>query len=208
MNIILLALGYSFGWLEGALVVSRFHGEKELGKKGTGNIGASNVAIVLGFKSGLWVAAIDILKAFVPMYVGRTWFDLNLEALAFLGIGVVIGHIFPLPFHFRGGKGAASMVGLGYGLSFNLGLMMHLVFLLFAILSDYIFIGSLSVFIFLPLILWFTSGPTPAFYLSLILAGIGFYKHRTNLKNLREGKEIGLRNFFTNKKNAKKRMGD
>jgi len=200
LNVFLLALGYSFGWLEGALVVSRYHGEREIGRKGTGNIGASNVAIVLGFKSGLWVAAIDIFKAFLPMFIGRSYFALNLESTAILGIGVVIGHIFPLPFHFKGGKGAASMVGLGYGLSFHLGIAMHLAFLLFAIGSNYIFIGSLAVFVFLPVILLFTTGLTPAFYLSVLLMVIGFYKHQTNLRNLKEGKEMGLRNFFINRK--------
>ena len=193
MYIIYLLLGYIFGWIEGALIISYIFGKFDIRSRGSCNAGASNITVIMGWKYGISVALIDIFKAFIPMTIIKIALDASFIQIFILGFGVIIGHVYPLPFKFKGGKGAASFVGFSYALDYRLGLLMSIIIIFLTIITNYIFIGTLSMFFTLPLILIYFKAPILTVLLSLIIAVIGFIKHIPNIQNLKNGKETGLR---------------
>lgn len=199
INILYLIIGYVFGWIEGALLISYIFGKFDIRNKGSGNAGASNITVIMGWKYGFLVALIDILKAFIPMTIAKFTLNASFTQIFILGFGVIIGHIYPLPFKFKGGKGAASFVGFSYALDFRLGLFMNILIISLTIITNYIFIGTLCMFFTLPLILIYFEAPSLTVLLSLVIAAIGLIKHISNIQNLKSGKETGLRS--TLKKN-------
>ncbi len=200
MIIIYLIIGYIVGWTEGALIVSYIFGKFDIRNKGSGNAGASNITVVMGWKYGFLVALIDIFKAFIPVIVLKEIFNASFTQIFVLGFAVIIGHIYPLPFKFKGGKGAASFIGFSYALDFRLGLFMNFLIIFLTIVTDYIFIGTLCMFFTLPLILIYFKAPGLTVLLSLVIAIIGLIKHISNIQSLKNGKETGLRETIKKKK--------
>ncbi|MBN2260115.1 MAG: glycerol-3-phosphate acyltransferase [Clostridiales bacterium] len=193
MSFLHLTIGYLFGWIEGALIISKNVGKFDIREKGSGNAGASNVTDVMGWRYGIAVALIDILKAFIPLTIAKIFFNASFTNTFFMGFGVFLGHIFPLPFDFKGGKGAASFIGFMYALDLKLGLFMNLLFIFVAFISNHVFVGSLSMFFIFPFILLIYKAPVITFFISILIAIIGLYKHMINIHNLKLGKDKGLR---------------
>ena len=150
----------------------------------------------MGWKFGAIVALIDILKAFIPMTFARIFLDADFKALFIIGFFVILGHIFPLPLKFRGGKGIASLIGMCYALDYRIGLLMNITLILITVITDYIFIGSLTLYAILPIILFYTKKDAISIALALVLMLIGFHKHYSNMVSLKNGKEVGLRNVI------------
>jgi glycerol-3-phosphate acyltransferase PlsY len=150
----------------------------------------------MGWKFGVIVALIDILKAFIPVLIAKELFSIQVTGLFIIGFSVIIGHIFPLPLHFKGGKGIASFIGMCYALDLRLGLLMNLILIVITVLTDYIFIGSLTLYALLPIIFIVTHQSTTTISLSLILMFIGIYKHWSNIISLKSGKEVGLKAVY------------
>ena len=155
----------------------------------------------MGWKYGAIVALIDILKAVVPMLFFKLVFQTTFTELFIVGFSVIIGHIFPLPLKFKGGKGIASFVGMCLVLDIRLGFFMAIAIILITVIFNYIFIASITVYVLLPIILILTNQSKVSIILSLILMVIGIIKHHSNIISLRSGKEVGLRAVL--KKNKK-----
>ena len=126
--LLLFISGYLIGCLHGALAAQALSGVN-IKKEGVKNSGASNAAIVLGWKYGLLVAFIDIFKGFAAVAGLRLLLDSsNFSAdmiwtlLFVVGSGVIFGHNFPFYMHFDGGKGTASVIGVMLALDWKLGL--------------------------------------------------------------------------------------
>nr|HDN00095.1 glycerol-3-phosphate 1-O-acyltransferase [Deltaproteobacteria bacterium] len=163
-----------------------------LRKHGSGNIGATNVARVMGKGWGLLTLAADLAKGLLPV-LGCIWVmagaaDIDLW-IAFTGLGAVMGHCYSIFFRFRGGKGVATASGVFLGVCpFAVGVA---VFTFIVVLKKwgYVSVGSLSVALFMPILMHFFC---PAYELELMAWGITFViwiRHRDNIKRLIEGKE-------------------
>lgn len=181
------------GWIEGALLISRFAGRIDIRQKGSGNVGASNVTNVLGWRYGAIVALIDIAKAFIPITLARVLFSAPFTLQFLVGFGVIIGHIYPLPFQFKGGKGIASLIGMCLALDWRLGLVMGALLIVITLVFDYIFIASLTLYTLFPIALAVTDRPTVTTGLAVILGIVGYVRHRSNIRALKNGEEVGLR---------------
>lgn len=106
-----LVIGYFIGCISPAKLISQ-RKNVNLKKTGTGNLGATNTALVLGKKAGYFVLFFDIFKSFFAYKLARALFP-QLEVAGILaGIGVILGHAFPVFLQFQGGKGLASFGGL------------------------------------------------------------------------------------------------
>lgn len=178
------------------MIISSVFGQFDIREKGSGNAGASNITNVMGWKFGATVALIDILKAFIPMTLARCFFHVDFTIMFVIGFGVILGHIFPLPHGFRGGKGLASLIGMCYALDWKLGLLMNLTLIVITLITDYIFIGALTLYVLLPIILMFTNKDILTIILGFILMFIGFFKHRSNMNSLKKGEEVGLKSVL------------
>ena len=108
---IIIVVSYFIGNISFSRMIARKN-NKDITKMGSGNTGSTNVLRNIGFKWGFINLCLDILKGFVPAIVFYYVFGENLIYLYTAGISVIIGHIYPVIYKFKGGKGIASMLGV------------------------------------------------------------------------------------------------
>lgn len=190
-------IGYSLGNIEMAYILGQLVRHIDIREYGSTNAGASNATIVLGWKYGILTGLGDVLKAAAAVLIVRAFYP-DAPALGFIAGGfAVLGHIFPVILKFRGGKGIAALVGTLLGLNGWVGLIAILFIATFTILLDYIAISSIALYVFLPfIIIFFFKFNAAAIALAFVIATVGIYKHLSNIRNIRDGKEVGLRAVF------------
>jgi glycerol-3-phosphate acyltransferase PlsY len=204
MSIIKLLLTLIFSYLLGSVATAVwtgkiFHGV-DVREHGSGNAGATNVIRVLGWKTGVPVLLIDVLKgwlaAMLPVFFNLAGHDTaqmtNFQILA--GICAVLGHIFPLFAGFHGGKGVATIFGVLLAIH-PLGTLSCLgVFLIVLFISGYVSLSSMSAGVAFPVFLLFFFD-TPSVFLkvfSVVVAAALIITHRKNIKRLLKGEESKL----------------
>lgn len=201
--LVIAILGYLFGCLQFAYFIGKLYTKKDIRSLGHGNAGASNVVVSIGWKQGLLVALLDILKAVVsvllirylyPELVQESYFPLFLN-----GIFVVIGHTFPFFLNFKGGKGTASTVGMLLAINLNLGLLAMLIVFLTTIISDYIAIGALALWVYILILPLFLNLDSNTIILNIIMAIVILIKHIPNIKRIKIKEEKGLRKALKKK---------
>lgn len=204
MNIFLIILALLFAYLLGSVATAVWVGKKfhgiDVREHGSGNAGATNVIRVLGWKTGVPVLLIDVLKgwlaAMLPVFFSLagqgTALLTNLQILA--GVAAVVGHIFPVFAGFRGGKGVATIFGVLLAIHPLLTLSCLGVFLSVLLITGYVSISSMSAGIAFPVFL-FLFFDTPSVYFkvfSLVVAVAMLITHRKNISRLLKGEESKL----------------
>ena len=193
--IVALVASYLLGSIPAALIAGRAAGV-DLRTQGSGNLGATNVMRVLGWKVGLAVLLFDAAKGAVPVlfFPGPTGETdpTRLQALALgCGLAAIAGHVRPIDLGFgKGGKGVATAAGVFFALA---PLAMAITLVVFAgvvLASGYVSLGSLTAAIVLVAVLGATRGvSSPMFILSAGVAAFVFWTHRANIARLRRGEE-------------------
>ena len=202
--IIALLLGYAFGCIQSAYIVSTVFGKIDIREHGSGNAGASNITAIMGINYGVFVAFVDALKGATAVWIARAIFS-DMPTLHYLaGIGAMFGHIFPFYMKFRGGKGVATLVGMIFGLKFGLGFVFILLVLIPGLLTDYIVMGSFGSFIGLLVYTWIAGYEMPLVIVALLLNIMIVYLHRGNLQRIRAGEETKISDVVDIKKIFKK----
>ena len=183
--------GYLLGCSSMAYYVSRWK-KVNLSTNGSGNLGASNTTILLGWRMGILVALHDIFKGAAAVLLAK-WLlpDLTYTPVT-AGCACVMGHLYPFYLKGKGGKGFASYMGMLLALDWRLGLALIGVSLLVTFLSDYIVVGTLTTVVVGPVWIGFTQSWVSAVIMLAVTAVI-FYKHRENLHRILRGSEVGLR---------------
>jgi glycerol-3-phosphate acyltransferase PlsY len=189
-----LALAYVSGSLPFAYVAGAIKGI-DLRKQGSGNLGATNVFRVLGWKIGLVVFLLDALKGALPVLLlphrieGMT--NPTLWAIA-CGVAAIAGHVRPIFLKLRkGGKGVATAAGVFFALAPVPMAVTFAVFVAVVLATGYVSLGSLISAALLPVLLLITQGPGSAlFIVSLVVASFVFWTHRANIGRLRRGEEL------------------
>lgn len=198
----IILAGYLIGSSSMSFYISKFK-KINLKEKGSKNLGASNTLAIIGKKAALAVLVHDVLKSFFAILAVRILFDIQYNEvhwlLAAVGVAAVVGHIFPFYLKFKGGKGFATYIGLIFGLDWRLFLAVVVLIFLVAFITDYIVAGTFS-----------TIAAGPVYYAliqpnlwvaSIVLLGslVILWKHRENIRNLKNGKEMKIRSAFQNK---------
>lgn len=192
-SVLLLVLAYLLGSISGSLLLGGLRGV-DVRRQGSGNAGGTNALRALGWRFALGVVAIDISKGALA-----TWLALALApadgaltpaSLAHAAIVLaVIGHTWPIYYGFRGGKGAATLVG-GLAVVWPVALpVLLLVWLLCIGLSGYVGLATmLAAAVLLPLAWW--GGPDPVrLVFALATVALIVFNHRDNVRRLRYGCE-------------------
>ena len=188
-----LAISYASGSLPFAWLAGRAAGV-DLRQQGSGNLGATNVFRVLGWKVGIAVFLADALKGALPVLLLppriESSTDPALWAIA-CGIAAIAGHVRPLFLRFRkGGKGVATAAGVFFALAPVPMLVTFGLFVAVVLATGYVSLGSLLSAVMLPAFLLATQGSrAPLFVVSLIVASFVFWTHRANIGRLRRGEE-------------------
>jgi glycerol-3-phosphate acyltransferase PlsY len=187
-NPILIIASYLLGSISSAIIVCRLMGLPDPRTQGSNNPGATNVMRIGGKKAAAITLLGDSLKGFIPVVTANL---LGVEAgvLAAVSIAAFLGHLYPLFFRFQGGKGVATALGVQFGLGWQIGGAVALIwFLIFKTVK----ISSLSALISMalaPAIIWWFSGSKELTIMSIVMTALLIWRHRSNIRNLLEGKE-------------------
>lgn len=184
----LVIAAYLLGSVSSAIIVCRLMGLPDPRTQGSNNPGATNVLRIGGKKAAAITLLGDSLKGLIPMVAGHL-LGVGPEGLAAIGLAAFLGHLFPVFFGFQGGKGVATALGVQLGLWWPIGLTVAALWL---VVAKVLKVSSLSALISMGLapivvaVFW----PDPVLIgMQLIVSGILFWRHRSNIRNLIEGTE-------------------
>ena len=199
-----LGLGYALGSVPFGLLLTSITGAGDLRAIGSGNIGATNV--LRTGRKGLAAATLllDMGKGLAAVLLAdRLWHADPVGAMALAGFGALIGHCYPVWLGFRGGKGVATMLGVGFGFDWRIGLASALVWAAVAGLTRISSAGGMASAVAAPVVAWALYALTPASIANVgSLVGLGVFavvlavmalqvlwKHRANIARLLAGTE-------------------
>ncbi len=193
-----VVISYFIGNISPATVVGKLHGV-DIRKEGSGNPGTTNVLRTLGVKAAACTLLIDVLKGVIPVLVGRL---VGGESLAcFCGTAAFFGHILPVCFGFKGGKGVATGFGVIVAFNWPTGLVCLVTALAGAALSRRMSVGSIAAAVIFPVMFFFVK---PDYLIwSICLAVIVLWRHRANIVRLAKGEEPPM--SFSKKKSVDKK---
>lgn len=201
--------GYLLGSFNGAILVSRWFRREDVRTKGSGNAGLTNFYRNYGGLDTLLVLLIDVGKTVLACFVGGwiiraagfasenfllDWTD---EAQMLCGGFSVIGHIFPIWFGFKGGKGILTCGTLAAFVDWRIILTLLAVFIAVVLITRYVSLGSIVAAVVYPFLFWIrypihqnvTEGTVMMTILAFCLAGLAIYMHHANIQRLRAGTE-------------------
>lgn len=189
--LLLVAVGYLLGSISFAVLLVRAKTGKDIRAEGSGNAGATNVMRAHGKTLGILVALFDIAKGAAAVILVRA-FTSDPRAAAAAGLAVILGHVFPIFYGFRGGKGVATAVGAFAVLTPWATLVSVAVFALTVALSRYVSLGSMIAVTVLPLFAGLFHAPLPTVAAAAAAAAVVVLKHLENVKRLARGQERKL----------------
>jgi acyl phosphate:glycerol-3-phosphate acyltransferase len=185
---------YLLGSIPFALIFARRWGAADPRRVGSGNLGAANVMRVSGVAAGVMVAALDMAKGAVSVWLaGR--FSSGPEIPAAAGFAAIVGHIYPVWLRFRGGKGVATACGV-FSMLTPLAVPPALVvFVITVWFTKYISLGSVLASLALPPLAYVVGSPAPTVLAAIAASIIIVFRHRSNVVRLRTGTErrLGVR---------------
>lgn len=202
--VILAALtGYLLGSLNSSLIVSRFYG-MDIRQHGSGNAGMTNTLRVLGKKAALFVLTGDLLKGILAYLAGYFLFGTIMPAIAgnftFVaalggmigGTASIIGHILPVFFGFKGGKGVLTTLAVLFMIDWQAALILLGLFVLIVAVTRYVSLGSVVGAILLPVTEIVLGRGTANIIFAILIAILVVYMHQSNIKRLINGNESKL----------------
>lgn len=186
---IAIVLSYLIGSISFSVVFAKLLKGIDIRQYGSGNAGATNTLRVLGKGPAIMVLVLDILKGIVAIALGY-WLGNGSEWVpAVCGLAAIVGHNWPIYFRFRGGKGIATTIGVMATLSFLPAIYAGIIAILSIVFTKYVSLGSL-IFVFLtPIFLLLLKPINAVFWTSLIICMFAFWRHRSNIVKLVQGKE-------------------
>lgn len=187
LNILLIAVAYFLGSLSTAILVCRVLKLPDPRAEGSGNPGATNVLRFGGKKAAALTLLGDISKSFLPVALAR-FLGSSDFACALIGLSAFLGHLYPIFFEFKGGKGVATALGVMTGLSLLLGGMASITWLVIFALFRYSSLAALMTTVLAPiytLILGYSGAFLPIFIMSAFL----IWRHQSNIVRLLSGIE-------------------
>ena len=188
LTLILTIGAYMIGSVSSAIIVSRLMGLPDPRSAGSNNPGATNVLRLSGKRAAIITLIGDLLKGLIPVLVAKLFTDSSIT-IALVGIAAFLGHLYPVWFGFKGGKGVATAAGVFIGLSGWLTLCLLAIWLGTAVMSRYSSLAALVATATAPVLVVFLSLGTPIFLLALGIAAFIFWRHRSNIQRLLGGSE-------------------
>lgn len=186
--IFLVLVGYLMGSINSAIIVCRMFGLPDPRAEGSKNPGATNVLRLGGKQYGILVMVFDVVKGILPVLLAK-YLNATPVTIAFTALAAVVGHMYPVFFDFKGGKGVATAIGALLAFHFVIGIMVAATWLLVVNLwrySSLASIASISLAPFYALILIGNLNIFPPLFIITILV---LYKHKDNFTRLVDGNE-------------------
>lgn len=196
-EVLFIVAAYLSGSISAAIIVCKIMQLPDPRTEGSGNPGATNVLRVGGKKAAAITLLGDMLKGFVPVFVAHL-FGVSALALAIIGFAAFIGHLYPVFFGFKGGKGVATMLGVLFGFHWLIGFTTGMTWLIMAkgfkisSLSALIATALAPLYTYVIMTLVFKTPfekIVPLIVCCVVMTVLLFWRHRSNIQNLLQGKE-------------------
>lgn len=211
--ILIAVIAYLLGSLNFSIILSEVVKKKDIRDSGSGNAGATNMLRTYGKKAAVGTMIGDVLKVALGIIIAFAILDVPMKYIfsnpadaaeiqrvmlykEFAGLFCVLGHIFPLYFKFKGGKGVAACTGMVIIVDWRIALILFVIFIGVILISKWISLGSIVIALLYPVLIF-------AFYKNFILAAVALLftaivivAHRENIKRLAKGTEnkISIKN--------------
>jgi glycerol-3-phosphate acyltransferase PlsY len=181
--------GYLLGSISFSyLIVKQLKGI-DIRKHGSGNAGATNTQRILGTGPALFVLLLDALKGAVAVWIGSALGDASSFYAIIGGVAAVIGHNWPIFLGFKGGKGIATTLGVMLTVAFVPTLIASLITLLVIALTRYVSLGSMTLLVLIPLLMYLFDFPSSVIVCTLFISVLGIFRHHENIRRLFAGTE-------------------
>ena len=181
--IYLLIVSYLIGSISSAVIICKVIGLPDPRTQGSKNPGATNVLRLGGKKIAAFVLFFDGLKGAVPVFIG-VYYGFSLTALTLTALCTFLGHIFPVFFRFRGGKGVATYLGGLIAINLLVGLIFSLIWLLVAKVLKISSLAALIATALSPFYFYLITGDLRSTAIIGLISLLIFYTHRDNIKRL------------------------
>ena len=185
---LLFFAGYLIGSVSTAIITCRLMGLEDPRSSGSNNPGATNVLRIGGKKAAIITLIGDMLKGLLPVLAVK-FFNVDTTIIALVAVGAFLGHLFPLFFKFKGGKGVATFFGALIGIDWQAGLAALITWLLIAYLFKYSSLAALLTAIFSIVYIWFLSGSITLVVACATMSSLLIWRHTGNIKRLFRGEE-------------------
>lgn len=193
LTVAAILLAYFLGAIPFGVILATLWGGRDIRESGSGNIGATNVARVVGPLAGALTLVFDIAKGAGAVLLAEKLSNGSAKWMMIAGFAALVGHCFPVWLKFKGGKGVATAAGVFLVLSPPACLAAVILFLLVVIFWRYVSLGSVSAAAAMPLLIYLLwAGPHAPLSVTagaLAAALLIIYQHRGNLQRLLEGAE-------------------
>lgn len=186
-SIIAIIAAYLIGSISSAIVTCRILHLPDPRTQGSGNPGTTNVLRFGGKKAAILTLLGDVLKGVIPVLIAKIY-GLDILSIALVAFAAFVGHLYPVFFRFKGGKGVATAFGCIIALSLPSGLTLGTIWLLIAIIFRYSSLAALIAAISAPIVLWYFTNDIYAATLC-VMSALLIYRHAQNIRNLLSGKE-------------------
>ncbi len=186
IGMLMIIIAYLLGSVSSAVLISRLYDLPDPREQGSGNPGATNVFRLGGHSAAALVLLCDMLKGTLPVWTGYL-LGINPFLLGLIGISACLGHIFPLFFHFRGGKGVATALGSIAPIGFDLTGIMLSTWVIVLCLTGYSSVAAIFTSLVAPFFTWLLK---PQFTMPVaMLSCLILFRHQDNIKRLFNGTE-------------------
>lgn len=193
-------IGYCLGNFQTSYILGKLVKKVDIRQLGNGNAGASNATKTLGWKYGIIIALVDILKAVLAVFIVKKLFPYSYALFFIAGLFTILGHNYPILLRFRGGKGTATLIGMALGIEYKIGILLILLLVCITIVTDYIALGTIIVVSLLPILVYIFGYSVQSVLICIFIAFLSIYKHLPNIKNIINKKEPGLRETLKKRK--------
>jgi glycerol-3-phosphate acyltransferase PlsY len=183
-----LLAGYLLGSVSTAIITCKLMGLPDPRNVGSNNPGATNVLRHGGKKAAIITLFGDLLKGLLPVVVVST-LETNPTSIALTGAGALLGHIYPVYYGFRGGKGVATFYGALLGFNWLVGLIALAIWGLAALVTKISSLSALTSILASPFLTWQLGGSKELTATVALMAVLIYWRHRSNIRNIIEGKE-------------------
>lgn len=192
--VISAAISYFIGCINPASIISGYIYNKDIRSEGSGNPGATNVFRVFGKKAGLTVFLIDFAKGLVAVLIARIlvrFFNAPYETILAAGLAVQLGHIFPVFYKFKGGKGVAAAAGAAIGIMPLTAILLLTLFTVILTVTKTVSVASITSAAAYPLLAYLLGGENAnlLFIFAASCSILIIVKHSQNIRRLLDGEE-------------------
>jgi glycerol-3-phosphate acyltransferase PlsY len=185
---LLVPLAYLLGSLSSAVLVSRVFSLPDPREQGSKNPGATNVLRLGGKKAAAITLLGDAAKGLVPVLLAKS-LGAGPWVVGAAGLAAFVGHLFPVFFGFKGGKGVATALGVLSGFSWLMGLGVLATWIAVAYISKFSSLAALVAAVLAPVYAWLWAGSPALTAVTSVMAALLLWRHRPNIERLLKGEE-------------------